>query len=851
MFGLFGKKGKGKKQEGSKKPQNSPLPSGPYAREIKAFRTYFEAQESWRYPDDATIREIPPFVALKDLKPRERSEFLIAFIQNPPRFERKNKWGTIQSYDYYTIGIFKLLVRRKCDFTPDEVAFILETLQNTDTARFGRWPVGHIVQQLEKSLKTHSLTQAQKKRFETIAQSKAFENDDYYWGADLGKAQRKILKIIGNDEGVIPAYPLTRDAIGRGMAADLKEMDEEKTNLWNALFIEAANANGSKPTKKLQTQLTNAIDAIGPQDFKSTMHKWLAVAASPDAFSDPEPVNRYVTPGQLNSKMATLMKGLVWGMARFHDEKSLAAIGKLAEKCFERLPGIGPAAPALGNACIYTLANSKGLGGVAHLSRLKLRVKQNNTQKLIQKHIETQAEKQGLKSAEIEEMAAPDFGLTLGRKDIAFKDYTLALKATSPGEATLSWIKPDGSAQKSVPSFVKESETLKAKLKKARDQVKEIKKASTAQRDRIDRLYTEDMQWEPERFQQYYRDHGLVGPLARKLIWTLSSKDISIAALYVDDHWQDETGQKITFEPEHIHLWHPIESDAAIVMAWRERLETLEIKQPFKQAYREVYILTDAEVNTRNYSNRMAAHIIKQHQFNTLGAIRGWRYSLMGAYDDGRDNEIAMKPLPAHELTAEFWIDELHDMTDTFNDAGIWHYVATDQIRFRRPNDDTVDLIDVPPLILSEIMRDADLFVGVCSIGNDPAWQDRDGAPRTNQYWQTYSFGDLQETAKTRKAVLERLLPRLKIRDKARIDGKFLIVTGKKNSYKIHIGSTNILIMPNDRYLCIVPGRGKDKNVSSLFLPFEGDRGLSILLSKAFMLVDDDKITDSTITRQL
>jgi len=56
---------------------------------------------------------------------------------------------------------------------------------------------------------------------------------------------------------------------------------------------------------------------------------------------------------------------------------------------------------------------------------------------------------------------------------------------------------------------------------------------------------------------------------------------------------------------------------------------------------------------------------------------------------------------------------------------------------------------------------------------------------------------------------------------------------------------------PNDEYLCIVPSRGKDTKTEGLFLPFEGDRGLSVVLSKAFMLVADDKITDTTITSQI
>jgi len=110
----------------------------------------------------------------------------------------------------------------------------------------------------------------------------------------------------------------------------------------------------------------------------------------------------------------------------------------------------------------------------------------------------------------------------------------------------------------------------------------------------------------------------------------------------------------------------------------------------------------------------------------------------------------------------------------------------------------------------------------------------------------------LSEIAKTRKEILQNLLPRLKkIRDKARIEGKFLIIKGQLRTYKIHIGSGNILMEPNDQYLCIVPSRSPDKTVKSTFIPFEGDRGLSIVLSKAFLLAEDDKIKDGTITSQI
>jgi hypothetical protein len=58
-----------------------------------------------------------------------------------------------------------------------------------------------------------------------------------------------------------------------------------------------------------------------------------------------------------------------------------------------------------------------------------------------------------------------------------------------------------------------------------------------------------------------------------------------------------------------------------------------EITQPFKQAHCEVYILTPAEEETEFYSNRFAAHFLKQHQLNALARQRGWATEIYGAFD--------------------------------------------------------------------------------------------------------------------------------------------------------------------------------------------------------------------------
>jgi len=155
--------------------------------------------------------------------------------------------------------------------------------------------------------------------------------------------------------------------------------------------------------------------------------------------------------------------------------------------------------------------------------------------------------------------------------------------------------------------------------------------------------------------------------------------------------------------------------------------------------------------------------------------------------------------------------------------------------------------------VFSEVLRDVDLFVGVTSVGNDPTWQDGGPDGRYQTYWHSYSFGDLSATAQTRKSLLERLIPRLAIASRCSIEERFLKVRGDLRSYKIHLGSGNILMEPNDQYLCIVPGRGGGSSspTDKLYLPFEGDAILSIILSKAFLLAEDRKITDPSIRHQI
>ncbi len=631
--------------------------------------------------------------------------------------------------------------------------------------------------------------------------------------------------------------------------------DEDKIH-WYPLISHAQKANGAKPSNKYSDQGRLLVKDIGNDKFKTVVNDWFEfiikqkeiVQEYTHTYNGRE--HRYSSIEFLNAPSHDALKGIIWMCSQFHDTRTLHNLAALCERSFKKIPGKGPAAPSVGNACLYSLYKSKGLEGIAHLSRLKLRIKQNNTQTLIEKYLQEAARAEGISVMEIEDLAVDDYGLKDGKREYLLDDYKAVIKIEGIGDVRIEWFKPDGTPQKSVPSVVQGKH--KEKLKKIKATAKQIEIALTAQRDRIDRMFRSERKMSWEYFAKHYFTHGLLSFLAKDILWIFEAANKTSTAIYVDGKWTTLNADVYTPEATHqVSLWHPATSTVHEIRSWREFLMSRKILQPIKQAYREVYLLTDAEVNTRTYSNRMAAHVLKQHQFNSLAKTRGWKYSLLGAYDDGRSNDRALLTLTEHNLRAEFWVNEVN-ADNAFNDTGIWNYVSTDQVRFSNiENEDALELITIPPVVFSEVMRDVDLFVGVASVGNDPNWQDNGGIPAYRDYWEAYSFGELTEIAKTRKEILENLVPRLKIAAVAAIKDKFLVVKGKKRTYKIHIGSTNILMEPNDQYLCIVPDRSKKDATSQVFLPFEGDAGLSVIISKAILLSEDDKITDPTILSQI
>lgn len=598
------------------------------------------------------------------------------------------------------------------------------------------------------------------------------------------------------------------------------------------LELLALPVDAARPTKKWLAAARGCVDRIGADAFAATARRWFARVTPPRSV-ERRPDGWF--PPAIAEVNADALKALVWACSTLDDESLAGAIGDLAVRCFTKIRWVGALSMKVGNACIYTLCQLPGLRAVAQLSRLAARVRYKQALALIDRAKLECARRAGIDPVDLEELAVPTFGIP-ARVELGGHTAELAID----GDAAELVFHAGDRRLRSVPAEVKQGHA--EELAELRAAHKELAALLPALRARLERWMLEPRRWALPDLRARYLDHPVVGSLARRLIFTTGATTGSTSVLFGEDGALDATGARVALPDDAVlALWHPLGRPVAEVRAWRERLEALAITQPFKQAHREIYLLTDAERQTEIYSNRFAAHLVRQHQFAALCRERGWTYTLQGQWDS---HSTPTRHVAAYDLDVEFWVEAGAEVP--VSDAAVYLYVATDQVRFVRGGR-PLRLDDVPPRCFSELMRDIDLFVGVSSIGADPTWRDH-GPQGTFEYWEQYAFGDLGASGETRKAALERLLPRLKIRDRVRIDGRFVVVRGQLRTYKIHLGSGNILMEPNDHYLCIVPDRARPADVK---LPFEGDHLLSVILSKALLLAADDRIQDPSIARQI
>jgi hypothetical protein len=815
---------------GKAMPTSDHMPRDTPAQAILAdvVKQAIEAGDGWRIKLSAS----PRWQALKDEPAELQREVMLAAI-DPPR-----QGSTSYSGDSWQVRdakrqIVGQLLRRKSEVPVDQLASLLARLFNNPySLEYAEIPPMALLQACEHWTSQPAAFGTLRPALERL-RSQVLTPTVHR--QRLTKFEQGFVDKVAamlDPAAAAQASPIPPGAFGQFLTAQLSPLPAGQRQAWEELAGHAAKVGDkSAPTAKWLSQARPMLQAVGAERFAATLIEWLG-ATTPD----PEHPDNSLD----------VLKGLIWLAPEIAEHGLGGAVGRFAETCFRKVSGVGARSVKLGNATLYALSEmAEDPQAGAELFRLRGVIKYPSARAVLDKRIAELAKNSGTGIAALEDAALPRFGLepdgTL-RRDFGTAAVLLRVTATA---SEVSWTSAEGKPLKSVPAAVKRDS--KAELAAFTLLAKDIEKARAAQARRLEDSWLEARRWSLVDWRRHYLDHPLRRALVCSLIWQAVGGERSAAFMPEGDRLLDVSGAPIQLGGDaQVALWHPLNAAPEEVLAWRARIVERELTQPIKQAHREIYVVTDAELRTETYSNRFAAHILRQHQFRALCQARDWRYDYMGGWDSWN---VPTRTLPALGLRAEYAVETIDD--GQRSEAYIPLHLATDQVRFViAATNAAIQLIDVDPVVFSELMRDVDLFVAVTSVAADPAWHDGGPDGRFGTYWREWAFGDLGQSAETRKQLIAGIAPRLSIADKLEIGEKALIVTGKRHKYAIHFGSANIQILPANRYLCIVPDRGPQE-AEKIRLPFTGDGQLSTILAKAFLLVDESKIADPTILRQL
>ena len=301
--------------------------------------------------------------------------------------------------------------------------------------------------------------------------------------------------------------------------------------------------------------------------------------------------------------------------------------------------------------------------------------------KQIARALDEAAAAAGLTRSELLERAVPDGGLDpdgVRRADVG--DAVAIVSLEPGGQVSLEWER-DGQRTSRLPGQV--ADDHRSRVAAIKRDVAELRRLVAAERDRLEDLLVEDRDWPFEQWRTTYLGHPVTRALAGRLIWRIDDGDVAYQPCR--SNRRPSRGRTAPgSSPERARASGRgirARADPAQVRAWRAFLVEHEIVQPFKQAFREVYLLTPAEEETRVYSNRFGAHVLRYQQTYALMKQRRWATNYLGPWDGGFHGE-AKRDFDGARLQAVFF----HEAVDA--DGNDVAYCTTDQVRFvarRRP----------------------------------------------------------------------------------------------------------------------------------------------------------------------
>jgi hypothetical protein len=274
-----------------------------------------------------------------------------------------------------------------------------------------------------------------------------------------------------------------------------------------------------------------------------------------------------------------------------------------------------------------------------------------------------------------------------------------------------------------------------------------------------------------------------------------------------------------------VRIAHPVQLlSVGLLEAWQRRIFDERIVQPFKQCFREVYRPLPDEV-AADHSARFAGHHVLVPRAFALLRSRG--------YSPGRGE--ARRDWVHAGVQAHFtWGCDRPRLDYHLDDRGRGEPVLTGDVRFYRlladgKRGEALPIVEVPPIVYSETMRDADLVVSLAAAGE-------------------LGFTS-EQTVQFRLALVRQLARILRLSNIAAPEGgSYVVVQGQLAAYRVHLGSASVFIEPTGAHL--PPPRPRPPG--SDYLPFEElDSRTAEVLRVVVALSRDNEIDDDRFRESL
>ena len=387
------------------------------------------------------------------------------------------------------------------------------------------------------------------------------------------------------------------------------------------------------------------------------------------------------------------------------------------------------------------------------------------------------------------------------------EDVALSLSVAADGAVSLVCTK-GGKPLKAVPAKLKKN----AYVLELKDAEKNLKEQYRRTKKMLEEMMEDGTPLLAREIANVMTYNPVIAPLLKPLVFQSGTA----LGFYADGALVAADGTRTELaEDAEVKIAHALDLYESGTWAdYQKYLFEKEIRQPFKQVFRELYIKT-ADEHGKESSHRYAGHQVQPAKTVALLKTRRWVI-------DGSEG------LQRIYYKANI-IARIYALADWYSPADIEAPTLEWVEFFDRKTFQRLPIDDVPDLIFSEVMRDVDLVVSVAHVGGvDPEAS--------------------HSTVEMRRAIVQFNLPLFKL-DNVRLEGAHAHIHGKLGDYTVHLGS-GVIQQKAGAMVSVLPVHSQHRG--RLFLPFlDEDPKTAEILSKIILFAEDGKIKDPFILDQI